>query len=67
MCHYRSLPPPLPPPRAKEEEEEEELGPLLCKGGHRPEFLLSGLAGLFHFMYGPSRASPRAKIVRAKI
>ncbi len=37
------------------------------KGGHGPEFLLASRAGLFHFMYGPGRASPRAQILRAKI
>ena len=34
------------------------------KDGHGPDFFLTGQAGIFHFMYGPDRASPRAQTLR---
>ncbi len=54
-----------PPAGKRENRTENTLGGT--KGGHGPEFSLTGRAGLFPSMYGPGRASPRAKNQRVKI
>ena len=52
---------------AESDLKTKETVSLRTKGGHGPEFSLTGRAGLFLPMHGPGRASPRAKNLRAKI